>query len=39
MRKVRGYQMGNQKPKVVEGQTIQWSNEKGQMDKLWLNLR
>ena len=28
--KVCRYQRGNQKPKIEEGQTIQWTKEKGQ---------
>jgi hypothetical protein len=31
--KVWRYQRGNQKPLIVEGQTTQWPNEKGQYDK------
>jgi hypothetical protein len=36
LRKVWRYQRGNhdQKP-LIEGQTLQWSYEKGQKDKIW----
>ena len=33
VRRVRRYQMGNQKPNIEEEQTTQWSKEKGQKDK------
>ena len=36
LRKVWRYQRGNQKPIYIEGQTTQWSKEKGQKDNNYL---
>jgi hypothetical protein len=33
--KIWGYQIGDQKPYVKEGQTTQWPKEKGQKEKQW----